>query len=91
MGGNLIDFVCASNNRTLLKNNIEKSAIFNKYNFIIQRDFANVPMAYNQAMGKCHNRYICFVHQDVFFPDNWEQLFLQSLKQINKIDQSWGL
>ena len=55
--------------------------------FITQRNFTNVPLAYNEAMKECESDIVCFVHQDVFLPIGWME---QVEEQINKIE-NWGV
>lgn len=87
----MIDFVCATNNETVLKNNLKKSILFKQKHFILQKGYTNVPKAYNEAMKGSKEKIICFLHQDVFLPNDWENNFLLSLKKLEKIDKDWGV
>lgn len=84
-----IVFVTASHIEEVLNNNLLKSKIFEKYKLIIQRGYYNVPRAYNEIK----NIYdiVIYIHHDVFLPDTFEDELLESIYNVNKIDNNWGV
>ncbi len=46
----MIDFVCATNNETVLKNNLKKSILFKQKHFILQKGYTNVPMGLENGL-----------------------------------------
>lgn len=87
----MIDFICATNNKDVLKKNLKQSLLFKQEHFIIQEGYTNVPKAYNKAMKDAKGELLCFLHQDVFLPDNWKENLLHSLKELEGIDKDWGV
>lgn len=85
-----IKFVCAINDERSFEDNIRRSALYSEKRFILRRGYTNVPLAYN-SIPKVKESIICYVHQDVFFPDDWEDNLLKSLKKMNQIDKNWGV
>lgn len=85
-----IKFVCAVNDEVSLNINIKQSSLYSEDRFIFQRGYKNVSLAYN-SIPKVKESFICYVHQDVFFPDDWEIEFLKSLKKMDQIDKNWGV
>lgn len=87
----MIDFVCATNNSIVLEKNLKRSVLFKQKHLILQEGYSNVPKAYNKAMKETKGKIICFLHQDVFLPNDWENNLLLSLKKLEKIDKDWGV
>lgn len=56
-----------------------------------QRGFPTVSAAYNDAIRKCDDEYMVFVHPDVYFPYNWHGAFMRSLDWLQKNDPEWGI
>ena len=87
----MINFICATNNNIVLEKYLKKSILFKQKHLILQKGYNNIPKAYNEAIKKAKGEIICFLHQDVFLPDNWEVNLSHSLKAIKKIDANWGV
>lgn len=85
-----IKFVCAVNDEEVFEKNIKRSKIFSEDKFIIRRGYINVSKAYNKPVEEDCD-LLCYVHQDVFFPDDWENELLKSLKKMDQIDKNWGV
>jgi len=56
--------------------------------FIIQRNYTNIPQAYNDAISKCDQEYICFLHQDVFLLYDW---LFKYFDQKRVLPDGWGV
>ncbi|MCB1919246.1 MAG: hypothetical protein KDJ28_04610 [Candidatus Competibacteraceae bacterium] len=86
-------FIIPVNNEVILANNILKSKIYldGHHEFIFQRGYTNVSKAYNDALPKASSDILIFCHQDVFFPDDWEQKLLTGLTDIQRADPGWGV
>ena len=83
-----MNFVIAVNNEKILKENRKGDSSISSSLYIIQRKYKNIPKAYNDAISKCDQEYICFLHQDVFLPGGW---LYKVRKQIKKIPDGWGV
>ena len=86
-----IDFICAINNEEILEKNIKQSSVFTSARFILQRGYTNVPVAYNKAAQKSAGDFLCFAHQDVFFPEDWIDNFSRAGGELERIDANWGV
>lgn len=82
----MINYVIAVNNFDILSKNF--GHMLPDESIILQRNFFNIPKAYNEAIKKCEKEYICFLHQDVFLPDVWWQ---RVLEQIKLLPEDWGV
>ncbi len=93
MNGVQLSFIVAVNNDDILAKNIYASKIYRDGNheFIFQRGYTNVPKAYNEAIPKAQNDLLLFCHQDVFFPDDWEENFFKALRDIENRDEDWAV
>jgi len=81
-------FITASHKPEILEANLLKSKIFKKYKLIVQKNYSNVPKAYNEAEG---GDITVYVHHDVFLPDDFEDNLLSSIAEIEKKDKNWGV
>lgn len=86
-----INYISAINNEKTFEKDLAQSSLFTPDTFILQRGYTNVPRAYNEAAGKSASGLLCFVHQDVFFPDDWFDNFSQALEALERIDANWGV
>lgn len=86
-----IDFICAVNNEEILEKNIKQSSVFTPARFVLQRGYTNVPVAYNEATKKSAGDFLCFAHQDVFFPEDWIDNFSRAVEELERIDANWGV
>jgi len=98
----VIEIVCATHNREILKNNLLKSDITEKYPMNIIYDYTNIPKAYNSIKREGTTIY---VHHDVFLyslfekelfealqnaPDDWGVLGLAGVKFENNVRKIYG-
>jgi hypothetical protein len=89
-----ITFAIACNNEKLLRANFLSSPCLKHTcvaTTLIQRDFASAALAYNDALDRSTSDLVAFVHQDLFFPENWISRVLDSLDLLNARDPSWGV
>ncbi len=86
-------FVVPVSDEEIFKKNIGNSEIYlsGKHEFIIQKNYKSVPMAYNKAVAAARGEILIFVHQDVFFPNEWEEKFINTLIEVNNKDKNWGV
>ena len=97
-----IEIVCASHNKEILKNNLLKSDITEKYPMNIIYDYTNIPKAYNSVKTEGITMY---THHDVFLyslfekellealetaPDDWGVLGLAGVKFENNVRKIYG-
>ena len=87
----MINYISAINNEEKFENNLKQSSIFTPDRFVLQRGYTNVPRAYNEAPKKAMALFSVFVHQDVFFPDDWFDNFSHAVKELERIDANWGV
>lgn len=82
----MIEFVTASHNYQELNNNLLRSNVFPRKQLIVQGDYANVSKAYNDI-----KRTICYVHHDVFLPEQFYMQVQKGISYITSIDPNWGV
>lgn len=94
MGRHGLTFVVAVNDDKVLQQNLLSSPLFannDKHQVIEKRGYASAATAYNAAIEEAENDIIVFVHQDVYFPDNWIQELEGALKYLEGTNPSWGV
>jgi hypothetical protein len=68
-----------------------QSSIFTPDKFVLQRGYTNVSRSYNDAAAMSAADLLCFVHQDVFFPEDWLDNFLKAVEELERFDANWGV
>ena len=86
-----INFICAVNNEEIFEKNLTQSSIFTPDKFVLQRGYINVSVAYNEAAQNSAGDLLCFVHQDVFFPEDWVDYFFRAVEKLERFDANWGV
>jgi len=93
-----ISFVVAVNDWAELRYNLQSSQVWNskRHEFLLVDNFknesyVNISELYNDALHGASCDLIFFVHQDVFFPDEWEEQIASALLDIEKRDPRWGV
>lgn len=88
-----LTFIVPVNKEDVLARNVLASKIYRegRHQFIFQRGYSNVPKAYNDAIPKAEGDILVFCHQDVYYPDDWERQFLESLVAMDTLDPHWGV
>jgi hypothetical protein len=76
----MIEFVTASHNNIVLKDNLLRSKVVKKYPLAVMTGFTNIPLVYNSAIT--HENIVCYVHHDVYLPETFEEQLLISLAQL---------
>jgi len=84
-----IEFITSSHKPEILKRNLLKSKIFEKYKLIIQENYTNVPKAYNEAHSLADIKI--YLHNDVYLPDDFEENLFYSIYKVEKNDKNWGV
>lgn len=83
----MISIVVATNNEQVLYGNIMQSKIAKNCELVLQQGFTNIGKAYNAAVTK--GNIVIYAHQDVFFPDSFEENLLAAIKKLK--DEKWGV
>jgi glycosyltransferase involved in cell wall biosynthesis len=94
MGRHGLTFVVAVNDDKILQRNLLSSPLFasnDKYQVIERQGYPSAAIAYNDAIEKAKSDIIVFVHQDVYFPDNWLDELARTLKYLEDTNPSWGV
>lgn len=94
MGRHGLTFVVAVNDDKILRQNLLSSPLFasdDKHQIIERHDYTSAAIAYNSAIEEAKNDIIVFVHQDVYFPDNWLDELEGALKYLEDTNPSWGV
>lgn len=88
-----LSFVVPVNKEDVLQRNVLRSRAYldGRHEFIFQRGYNNVALAYNDAVRGARNALLVFCHQDVFFPDSWERDFFSQLDKVESMDPDWGV
>jgi hypothetical protein len=89
-----ISFVVPVNDDHVYENNIMASPIFknnNNYQIIKQTGFVSASKAYNDGINQSENEIIVFAHQDIVFPDFWENELTRALVFLEENDPDWGV
>lgn len=84
----MIELVCASHNREVLKQNLLKSDIVQSYPLNIVKNYTNIPAAYNAVKLNEGTKYVIYVHHDVFLYTLFEKELLTALKHA---PPDWGV
>jgi len=84
----MIEFIVATNNREVLKNNLLRSKILQEYGAQEMMGFKNIPEAYNIATPSKPDGLVCYIHQDVFLPDTFAE---ELAKGFALLPDDWGV
>lgn len=55
------------------------------------RDFATAGQAYNAAIEKARGDVLVFAHQDVYFPEGWDERLAEAVTRLSVQDPNWGV
>ncbi|MGA2331877.1 MAG: glycosyltransferase family A protein [Syntrophales bacterium] len=89
-----ITFVIPVGSNEVYKTCFLASPLFKKYpgwQIIAQEGFRSASHAYNDAIEKAENDIVVFAHQDVVFPINWAERFLQEFYKIEGSERNVGV
>jgi len=93
-----ISFVVAVNDAAELRQNLQSSQVWKsqQHEFLLVENFNNqayqsISQLYSDALPRTSYDLIFFVHQDVFFPDDWEEQLASALSDIEMRDANWGV
>lgn len=77
---------------SVMKENFSKSlALKDATEVLVQRDFATVVAAYNDAIDQCKTDVLVFSHPDVYLPESWSEQFQNSLAWLADNDPEWAV
>jgi hypothetical protein len=94
MGQQNFTIVVAVNDMDVLQKNLYQSPDIkndSKKQLIIKRGYRAAALAYNEAIEEAKNEIIIFVHQDVYFPEDWFVSLRKSLSYFEKEKIDWGV
>lgn len=89
-----LSFVTAANDSSILERNLLQSPCLarpHEHEVIVQRGYPSAAAAYNEALRRCVNDLVVFLHQDVFLPEPWIEQLADAIEKLNVIDPSWGV
>jgi glycosyl transferase family 2 len=89
-----ITFVCATNDRAILKTNLLASPDVQPgcgHEILLQRGYSSAAKAYNDAIDKSANDLMVFLHQDIYLPEGWISRLQESLWALDRKDHTWGV
>lgn len=88
-----LTFIVPVTKDDVLARNVLSSKVYRDghHQFIFQRGYTNVARAYNEAIPLAESDLLVFCHQDVYYPDPWEQQFFDSLHAVTALDSNWGV
>ncbi len=81
--------ICACNDTKILRENLLASPFARQCQVIVQHNYTNVPLAYNEAMPQATGDILIFAHQDVYLPDTFETELKHALFCLGRTD--WGV
>lgn len=81
--------VCACNNTETLSNNLLRSPNIKEHDLHIVIGHTKPCVAYNEAVKKCSEDVIIFVHQDVYLPESFFGDLTIAIEKLGSTD--WGV
>lgn len=82
------------NDENIYKSNILSSPLFNNDNShdIIPKYFCcSASIAFNEGVDSAKNDLVVLAHQDVIFPENWDEYLYDAIAKIELTDKDWGV
>jgi arylsulfatase A-like enzyme len=55
------------------------------------RAYSSISRLYRDAVRRARHPYICYLHQDVLLPPDWETRFAHHVVNLQKLDPNWGV
>jgi arylsulfatase A-like enzyme len=55
------------------------------------RAYSSISKLYVDVARNARRALLCFVHQDVYFPPDWEVRFVHALRELTARDPNWGV
>lgn len=88
-----ISFVVMVNNDEIFQSTFLTSPIFtkNKHQIIVKKNAVSAALAYNQGLQDCLNDIIVFAHQDIFFPEEWDNNLFDIIAKLERANTKWGV
>lgn len=89
-----ISFITAVNNRSLLGKNLLASPALQEgwpHEILIQEGYPSAARAYNQAIDRCKNDLLIFLHQDMYLPSGWLSRVEFCIANLERKDPNWGV
>lgn len=89
----MISIVVAINDESIFTENLKESKLLNEPNVEIhkQQGFSSAALAYNDGLKKSSGDINIFVHQDVYFPENWLDQLTLNIDYLNTDDPEWAV
>lgn len=88
-----IAFVCASNNASILQNDLLRSPAIasGAYPLEVIENAPSATKAYNIGLDRTDAEIVVFLHHDVYLPLGWDALLCQRIAEVAAIDPDWAL
>jgi glycosyltransferase involved in cell wall biosynthesis len=88
-----ISIVTASNDEACLQLNLMASPMVKDGTVTVhvERNAPSATIAYNRGLDATRSDIIIFAHQDVYFPQGWEEKLAESLQQLETFDPKWAV
>lgn len=94
MSGEKFTLAVAVNDFEVLRNNLYLSPDIRNgtvRQLIIKENYPSASLAYNSAIDEAINDIVIFVHQDVYFPENWFSDLERCLDRLAQERTDWGV
>lgn len=88
-----LHIVAAVNDEDVLENNLKRSPLIaeGRVKLDCYRGAVSASEAYNKGIDDTSSDIIVFAHQDVFFPDGWDEWLQRAVGAIEAIDPQWAV
>ena len=89
-----LSIAVAVNDRSVLENNLFRSPELGRphgHQIIVREHYPSASIAYNSALDAAEHDIVVFVHQDVYFPDDWFANLAATVRQLHEDGISWGV
>jgi len=84
--------IAAVNNERVLANSLLRSPdLTSASDVTLKRGFASAGFAYNAGMAESSGAVLVFAHQDVYLPRGWISSLAAQIRQIETLDDRWGV
>lgn len=80
-----MEFVTASHNETVYRENLRSSLLFDYVPPIVKRGYSNISKAYNEVKPE---GLVCYLHHDLYLPP---EFLTQVINGIKRLPKDWGV
>jgi len=83
--------IAAINDENILLRDLASSSIFENNSNYLMRNYASASTAYNDGIDKSTSEIMIFAHQDIYFPDCWQNKLSEEIDKIEEVDKNWAV